>query len=211
MSLEPGEELGVEIPVKSGSNPQAKPDGVAGLFRWQRRNVGKGIPESREVRPKISHTARHKNSLNGIPKELTDLLSTRPRPSPSSHLVLGDVASVLRSKNAGPFEITLDVMFETEEVYRAIKESSVLDQNLIENLYELGPGEVIWCGWFDQARAFKATIPRKRFARPAASGGFMENDVHGSQQYIPLFLVPVPAKVAGRSIKADDSPRDVNP
>jgi len=30
---------------------------------------------------------------------------------------LRDIAKVIKSKNAGPFEITIDIMFDTEGVY----------------------------------------------------------------------------------------------
>jgi hypothetical protein len=59
--------------------------------------------------------------------------------------------------------------------------------------------EIIWCGFFDQAMAFKATIPRKRMVESkgkdgkrssalesVVSGGYMETDVHASQQYVGL-------------------------
>ena len=36
---------------------------------------------------------------------------------------LRDVASVIRSKNAGPFELTFDVMFEDPEAYERVKAS----------------------------------------------------------------------------------------
>ena len=32
-----------------------------------------------------------------------------------------DIAKVIRSKNAGPFEITLDIVFKTREVFEAVK------------------------------------------------------------------------------------------
>ena len=77
---------------------------------------------------------------------------------PPGLLTLGDVASVLRSKNAGPFEITFDIMFDTEEVYSAVKHSEVLNQTVVEKLFHLSPEEIIWCGWFKQALAFKAFV-----------------------------------------------------
>ncbi|KAJ9136538.1 CAIB/BAIF family enzyme [Coniochaeta hoffmannii] len=82
---------------------------------------------------------------------------------------LADVASVLRSKNSGPYELTFDVMFPNQEIYDRVK------KDVIASLF------------FDQAMAYKATI-----ARPAVSGGFGEIDTHGSQQHIPLMYLTLP-------------------
>jgi hypothetical protein len=91
----------------------------------------------------------------------------KPRTNPKT---LGDISKLLRSKNAGPYEITLDVMFDSESEYQVLKKSD----------------------FFDQALAFKVTIPRMRNGKPTASGGYMENDVHASQQYIGLMNLPLP-------------------
>ena len=57
---------------------------------------------------------------------------------------------------------------------------------MISRLYDIPEQDIAWCGYFDVALAFKATIPRTRGGKAACSGGFMEDDVHGSQQHVPL-------------------------
>jgi hypothetical protein len=99
---------------------------------------------------------------------------------------LGEAAKIIRSKNAGPYEVTLDVMFDDKQVYHQIKSSGILQPELIADMYGLQPKDIIYSGFFDQALAFKVTIPRLRDGKPKASGGFMESDVHGSQKHIPL-------------------------
>jgi hypothetical protein len=186
MNLKPGEELASR--EASGN----------GLFRWQFQNFGHGDcqePKEHHIHPV---TARSAQQLNGIKPKTSEQERQRPTPPrliQSGPLTLGDVASVIRSKNAGPFEITFDVMFETQELYTAVKDCGVLNQTLIEILYDLSPEEVVWCGWFDPARAFKATL-RRRKSQPTACGGFGETDVHGSQQYIPLFRSTFPEDVS---------------
>lgn len=113
-----------------------------------------------------------------------------------ARLTLGDIAKVVRSKNSGPFEITFDVMFEREQVYNAIKNAGILGKHDIANMFAIKSEEVVWCGFFDQARAFKATIPRRRNGKNVAAGGFLENDVHGSQQYMPLMKMVLPEALA---------------
>ncbi|KAK6221103.1 hypothetical protein LQW54_001676 [Pestalotiopsis sp. IQ-011] len=106
---------------------------------------------------------------------------------------LGDLASVLRSKNAGPYEITFDVIFDSEDMYSRVKSSGFLSQESVAIAFGLEPQQIIWCGFFDAALAFKFTIPRIRGGRVVAAGGFMESDVHGSQQYLPLYNIEIPA------------------
>ena len=200
MNLEPGEELAVELPAHDESAGTIESQGAVGLFRWRRHHFGRAMshPAKQARDSGISRELGQANGKKLIPAPLSNGEKPPPRPSPAGQLVLGDVASVLRSKNAGPYEITFDVMFDDEDLYQAVKEADVLDGKLIESLYTLSPGEVIYWGWFDPAMAFKATIPRKRSSQCVASGNFGENDVHGSQQYIPLLRVPFPEQAAGK-------------
>lgn len=100
---------------------------------------------------------------------------------------LADVASVLRSKNSGPYELTFDVMFPNTEVYDKVKNTGILTPETICKLYSVSEKEVLASLFFDQAMAYKATIKR-----PAISGGFGETDTHGSQQHIPLMYLKLP-------------------
>jgi Domain of unknown function (DUF4387)/Acyclic terpene utilisation family protein AtuA len=112
------------------------------------------------------------------------------RPAPAEGTCyLGDVASVIRSKNAGPYELTFDVMFEDEEVFQKVKATGVLSRETIVRLYQIKDGDLLACMFWDQGRAFKATIKR-----PAVSGQFGESDVHGAAQHVPLIylLLPIP-------------------
>ena len=50
---------------------------------------------------------------------------------------LYDLATVIRSKNSGPFQITLDVLFDDAEIYRKIKESGAITEERIAALYKI--------------------------------------------------------------------------
>ena len=100
---------------------------------------------------------------------------------------LYDLAKVLRSKNAGPFELTLDIMFDDEESYQTVKRSGVIDRELVCKLYRVRPEDVDHVVYFDAARAFKIT-----FKRPIDSGGVGDTDVYGAQQHAPLIDVMIP-------------------
>ena len=110
----------------------------------------------------------------------------RPAP-PAGTCYLGDVASILRSKIAGPYQVTFDVMFPDEATYDKVKQSGRLSGAAIAKLYNIQESDVIAALWWEPARAFKATIPRFR-----ASAGFDETDTHGSQQHAPLLYLSLP-------------------
>jgi hypothetical protein len=97
---------------------------------------------------------------------------------------LRDIAKIVRSKNSGPFEVTLDVVFDDESIYQKVKSSGVLNAQMIATLYRLSPDKVLNCEFFDPALAFKATI-----ARSVSSGSPAETDTYGGQQSAPLLAV----------------------
>lgn len=102
---------------------------------------------------------------------------------------LYDLAKVLRSKNAGPFELTLDIMFDDEEKYQLVKRSGVISKDLVCKLYRVAPEDVYHVVFFDAALGIKITIKR-----PVDSGGIGDTDVYGAQQHAPLIdvMIPIP-------------------
>ena len=104
-----------------------------------------------------------------------------------SNATLRDLAKVVRSKNAGPFEITFDVVFDDEEVYQRVKRSGALDEVKLLRLYNVPAEDVITCMFFDPARAFKLTL-RRRWAQ----GSVGERDTFGAQQHAPLLDIRIP-------------------
>jgi hypothetical protein len=50
---------------------------------------------------------------------------------------LGDVASIIRSKNAGPYELTFDVMFDDDEIYAKVKNCGILTQATVAQLHHI--------------------------------------------------------------------------
>ena len=96
-------------------------------------------------------------------------------------MILKDVASVIRSKNAGPYELTLDVILKDREMFDKIKAAGVINENVIARLYKIPAADVLGIVYFPNALAIKATI-----VRPLASGNMGERDVYGAQQHAPL-------------------------
>jgi hypothetical protein len=99
---------------------------------------------------------------------------------------LSDLATLVRSKNAGPFMLTIDIMFDTPDVYRRVRESKVIDHQLIATIYSLQP-EVVDIYEVDAALAIKVSFPR-----PAIQGSIEDTDMHGGQQFAPLLDVQIP-------------------
>ena len=96
-------------------------------------------------------------------------------------MILKDVASVIRSKNAGPYELTLDVILKEREMFDRIKAADVINAEAIARLYKIPVEDVLSIVYFPNALAIKATI-----VRPLASGNMGERDVYGAQQHAPL-------------------------
>jgi Domain of unknown function (DUF4387) len=93
---------------------------------------------------------------------------------------LGDLAQLIRSKNAGAFILTFDVMFESEETYRRVLASRALTKQSFAALYKIPEEEVMFFE-HDAARAIKISIPR-----PYTQGDLDDGDTYGGQQHSPL-------------------------
>ena len=97
---------------------------------------------------------------------------------------LTDITNIIRSKNAGPYELTFDIMFKTEEDYKKVAEAGLINEALICELYKISPEDVLGIVNFAPANAIKATI-----RRPIPSGSLGDTDVYGAQQHAPLLAI----------------------
>lgn len=99
---------------------------------------------------------------------------------------LFELAKVLRSKNSGPFEVTLDILFDSESVYQQVKNSGKITKRAICDLYQLKEDQVHHLVFFDQALGIKITM-----AREVSSGSIGDRDVYGAQQHAPLMKITI--------------------
>lgn len=104
----------------------------------------------------------------------------------SNRTTLGELAKLIRSKNAGAFMLTFDVMFDAEETYRRVLKSGVLTKAVFAELYRIPEEEVMFFE-HDAARAIKISIPR-----PAIQGDRDDGDMYGGQQHAPLVTLRMP-------------------
>ena len=100
---------------------------------------------------------------------------------------LTELASIIRSKNAGPFEMTLDIVFRDKETYEQVKSTGVITQHLIAELYNIPEDQILYFVHFDAANAIKATL-----VRPRPQGSIGETDMHATQQHAPLLSIDIP-------------------
>lgn len=93
---------------------------------------------------------------------------------------LYDKAFVCRSKNAGPFQVTIDLMFKDLESYRQVLNSAVFNVESISKLYNVSP-DMVAIKPFERILTVKVVLPRN-----SSSGSSTDCDVYGSQQHFPL-------------------------
>lgn len=99
---------------------------------------------------------------------------------------LGELAAVVRSKNAGIHYLTIDIMFEDPETYERVKAAGVLTEEVFADRYGLAEDDVRLFE-YDPGLAFKITIPK-----PTSSGRPGDSDVYGAQQHAPVLNIEVP-------------------
>lgn len=104
----------------------------------------------------------------------------------STELTLGALAHEVRSKNAGPFWITFDVVFKNSDDYDRVVESGALSPATIAQRYAIDPA-VIRIFEMPSIRVVKFSFPR-----PCVAGSFADRDLHAGQQHVPLLSLPIP-------------------
>jgi hypothetical protein len=96
---------------------------------------------------------------------------------------LVDCARVIRSKNAGPTTLSLDLMFEDDARFRQALASPALAATALAPLYGV-PQDSVQVIAYAPAFAIKIVLPRKVIA-----GTPGDRDVYGAQQHGPLLGV----------------------
>lgn len=94
-----------------------------------------------------------------------------------------DAARVIRSKNAGPTQVTLDIMFERRELYERALAAPSFAPAVIAQRYGVSEVEVIP---YPAANAIKIVVPRRIVA-----GSPGDTDVYGAQQHRPMLDVEI--------------------
>ena len=93
---------------------------------------------------------------------------------------LTEIARVIRSKNAGPTVLTLDLLFNDEAGFKHACAADALKPDAIARLYAQ-PAAKIQVLVYPPALAIKIVLPRR-----IVSGNPGDSDVYGAQQHGPL-------------------------
>jgi hypothetical protein len=108
---------------------------------------------------------------------------------------LHSVADIVRSKNAGPYRITFDIIFTDKTRYETVRDSSAVTPQSVAAAYGLNVSQISSFFKIDQAMAIKVTIKR-----PIGQGAAGDGDMYGCQHHVPLMNILVPAT----TIKGDN-------
>jgi hypothetical protein len=98
---------------------------------------------------------------------------------------LSDLAQVIRSKNAGPRRLTLDIIFGSDANYQRAVQSPALGAENIGRLYRV-PAEQVAIIPYPVGRAIKVVM-----ARSIMAGDPGDYDVYGAQQHAPLLGIEI--------------------
>jgi hypothetical protein len=97
---------------------------------------------------------------------------------------IADLALEVRSKNAGPFWVTMEVFLRDAEGYDRI---AFLDAAIVARLYGVDPAAV------QIFRLPALNVVKISFPRPVPQGSLRDRDIHAGQHHVPLALLSVPS------------------
>ena len=95
-----------------------------------------------------------------------------------------DIAQVVRSKNSGPFELVLDIIFKNRECFDTLRASGQFSAEQIAKAYGVDQSDIRNIIWFEPSNAVKVVMPRY-----IVSGAPGDTDVYGAQQHAPLLTM----------------------
>jgi hypothetical protein len=95
--------------------------------------------------------------------------------------------STFRTRNAGAFLVSVDMVFTSEEEYRRWRDSGVITPTEVARLLKVDPDKI---DVFDYpaANAIKVTMPRR-----VVAGGPDDTDLDSAAQFVPLLELRLPA------------------
>ncbi len=98
---------------------------------------------------------------------------------------LQDIASVIRSKNAGPCLLTFDLMFASAADFERVRADLARLRREVARRYRRFEDEVRVID-YAPAQAIKITIPRD-----VVAGDIGDRDVYGAQQHASLLEIEI--------------------
>ena len=122
-----------------------------------------------------------------------ELYYALPVPPPAAALApqpLHEVARYVRSKNAGPFWVTIDVFCADDASFERIARAPALQASAVAALYGMADAQVLRFA-IPSLRVLKLSFPRA-----ASQGATADRDCHAAQVFVPLLDLPIPVLAA---------------
>jgi hypothetical protein len=98
---------------------------------------------------------------------------------------LADLAHEVRSKNAGPFWVTMELFLRDADGYRIAADESFLNERVIAELYRVEESTI------QIFRIPSLNVVKISFPRPVSQGSLRDRDMHAGQHHVPLARMPV--------------------
>ena len=99
---------------------------------------------------------------------------------------LHEVTQLIRSKNAGPFMMTIDIIFPDQETYFQVLETGAMDVDKVAERLQVNP-ELLKRYELPLANAIKYSMPRE-----VPCGDFLDEDLYGCQYHRRLVEYEIP-------------------
>ena len=98
---------------------------------------------------------------------------------------LRDVCRHVRSKNAGPYWITIDLFFTDGDAFGRHADAPAISANAVGALFGVDAAQ------FERFAVPDLHVVKLSYPRLSPQGGAIERDMHGGQQYVRLLDVEV--------------------
>jgi uncharacterized protein DUF4387 len=105
----------------------------------------------------------------------------------------GDLALEVRSKNAGPFWVTMELFMRDAAGYALAADPEILDEGIVAALYGVRAEDV------QIFRIPSLNVVKISFPRPVPQGSLRDRDIHAGQHHVPLAALPAtkPVRITG--------------
>ncbi|GGX30564.1 DUF4387 domain-containing protein [Streptomyces chartreusis] len=100
--------------------------------------------------------------------------------------ILADLAHEIRSKNAGPFWVTMELFMRDADGYRIAADESFLNERTVARLYDVDEEGI------QIFRIPSLNVVKISFPRPVSQASLFDRDIHSGQHHVPLAVLPVP-------------------
>jgi hypothetical protein len=99
---------------------------------------------------------------------------------------IADLALEVRSKNAGPFWVTMELFMRDAEGYRVVADETFVNERLVADLYRVDESTI------QLFRIPSLNVVKISFPRPVSQGSLHDRDMHAGQHHVPLASLRVP-------------------